>query len=107
MYKKIFYTIIISLLWWIPPIVSTKWLGINVFDDKIFLSFSFVIFFLLIIKFTSIKIQVPGININADRLGRLFKMSQGKNGDAKSYEFYYDSEEEFKKLVKYFKDIVK
>lgn len=65
-----------------------------------------MIFFLLIINFTSIRMQIPGVNINADKLGRKFKMSQNKGGVAKSYEFYYDSEEEFKKLVKYLKDIV-
>jgi hypothetical protein len=103
---NIFYIITISLLWWVPPIISAKWLDINVFGDKFFITFSFVVFFLLIIKFTSIKVQIPGISINTDKLGRLFKMSQNKNGASKSYEFYYDTEQEFKKLVKYFKDII-
>lgn len=103
---KVLKLILVSALWWGLPAVFSKWLGINISVDKLFITYSFLIFILLIIEFTSVKIQIPGINFNSDKLGQLFKASYGKDGFKDSYEFFYDSDDDFKRKLKIFKSII-
>jgi len=103
---KILNLILVSVLWWGLPAVFSKWLGVDITNDKLFITFSFLIFILLIIKFTSIKIQIPGMNFNSDKLGQLFKASYSKNGSESSYEFFYDSDDDFEKKLRIFKNII-
>ena len=103
---KVLKLILVSALWWVLPAVFSKWLGINITDDRLFITFSFLIFILLVIEFTSIKIQILGMTFNSDKLGQLFKVSYNKKGSESSYEFFYDSDDDFKNKLRIFKAII-